>query len=216
MELNFEELTIGSFLNLLGSDSPAPGGGAVSGLSGALAAACGKMVADLTLTRKKYEQFHDIAKEASDLLAEKIKAFQILAQEDAKAYSRYTSALALPKETDQEKAVRKDALSQAIRFSTEVPCKVIALALETVPVLESLYGRSNQTCMGDLAAAAEELQAACDIAWLNVLANLPYLPDAEEAERIRIDQKLLLTQIRKRCISLYAAVEDDLIASVKR
>lgn len=214
MELFLNEITVSGFLNALGSDAPAPGGGAASGLSGSLAAALGKMVADLTLKRKKYEDFWDLAKNASDILAVKIETFRILAEEDARAYTNYSKALALPKETEEEKATRKNALNEAILFSTDVPCRVISTALETLPVLENLYGKSNKTCMGDLAAAAEELNTACKIAWLNVLANVPYLPDAEVANKIMTEKKLLLDEVSKRCSALYDAVEKDIIKAL--
>ena len=213
MELHLKEMPVDDFLNALGSDTPAPGGGAASGLSGALAAALGKMVADLTIKRKKYEQYHELAKDASSALAILIDDFRTLSEEDTKAYMRYSEAIALPKNNEEEIEKRKSALNQAILYSTEVPCRVIDKAMETVKTLEMLYGKSNKTCMGDLAAAAEELNTACKLAWLNVLANLPYLPDPKDAHRIMKEKRSLLDEIQSRCSDLYSKVENDILNS---
>lgn len=211
MELHLKEMPVADFLNALGSDAPAPGGGAASGLSGALAAALGKMVADLTIKRKKYEQYHDLAKDASSALTLLIDDFRTLSEEDARAYTRYSEAIALPKNNHEEIEKRKCALNQAILFSTEVPCRVIDKSLETVKILELLYGKSNKTCMGDLAAAAEELNTACKLAWLNILANMPYFPDSKDGAGIMKEKRILLDEIQNRCSALYSKVETDIL-----
>lgn len=210
MEASFRQQTIDGFLQTLGSDAPAPGGGAAAGIAGALGAALGKMVADLTLGRKKYADHAADAKAASDALQPLIERFAALADADAAAYDGVMRALAMPKDTEAERALRADALQIAIRTATDVPCAVIQTALEAVGILEALHGRSNTTCVGDLAAGAASLKAAGKAAWLNVLANLPYDKDRAAAETVFTEQRAALSALETRCDALYDRIAKDL------
>ncbi len=209
MELRIAENTVQSFLTALGSNLPAPGGGAAAGLSGALGAALGRMVAELTIGREKYAAFSENAKQASDALEPLIVQLTDLADADAAAYDGYMTALSLPKVTESEKRARKTALQQAIHHATEVPCGVIDACLSAAEQLEALYGRSNPTCVGDLAAGAAELECAAKIAWLNILANLPYFSDREEAKAVLKEQRTRLEALSARCDALYQMIEVD-------
>ena len=100
MESGFSERTLSAFLGDLGSNSPAPGGGAAAGVSGALGAALGKMVAELTLGKQKYAAYSETAQNASEALTPLIERFSLLADDDAKAYLGYRNALALPKASE--------------------------------------------------------------------------------------------------------------------
>lgn len=212
MESGFSERTLSAFLGDLGSNSPAPGGGAAAGVSGALGAALGKMVAELTLGKQKYAAYSETAQNASEALTPLIERFFLLADDDAKAYLGYRNALALPKASEEEQLARKAAMQIAIHYATEVPCRVIAAGMETIVILEQLCGNSNPTCSGDLAAAAAEIAAAGKIAWLNVLANLPYFSDRAEAQTICAKQKATLTALCDRCERLYDTIAADLEA----
>ena len=202
--------TVQDFLAALGSDASAPGGGAAAGLSGALGAALGRMVAELTHTREKYAAFADGAKAASSALLPLAERMLSLADADALAYAGYMDALALPKATENEKTVRRVAMQAAILRATEVPCGVIDTCLLILRQLEALIDRSNPTCAGDLAAAAAELTAAAKIAWLNVLANLPYWKDKEAAKAVRAEVQTKLDTLYTRCDALYSHIEASL------
>lgn len=207
--INFHT-TFGSFLSDLGSDLPAPGGGAVSGISGALGAALGQMVASLTRGRKKYEAYSDNTKQCMERLTDMIPLFMELSAEDASAYSGYMKAAAMPKETENEIASRTEAMQNAIRNSADIPYKTLIACSDTLQAIESLYGKSNRTCVGDLAAGAMELSSAARIAWLNVLANLPYFGDHDAAKRLYSEAYDIYQSVIKRASELYAAIEHDL------
>ena len=207
---SFSDETINRFLSLLGSDAPAPGGGAAAGVSGALGAALGRMVAELTRGREKYAAVEADAIRASESLLPLIERFCALADADAAAYDGYMQALSLPKKTEAQQAARKQALQTAIRTATDVPCKVIDTSLETAAILESLLGRSNRTCVGDLAAGAASLRAAGQTAWLNVLANLPYYDDPLEAAERYDTYRTRLAELTSRCDALYQTIAQQL------
>ncbi len=204
------DTTFGSFLRDLGSDLPAPGGGAVSGISGALGASLGRMVASLTVGRKKYEAYSENTAKCIDQLTVMTQIFMDLAAKDASAYTGYMQAVSLPKNTEEEAAARSQAMQKAIRNSAAIPYNTIRACSETLLLIESLYGKSNKTCVGDLAAGAAELACAAKLAWLNVLANLPYFDNHEDASALYTDAKDSLESVVKRASDLYASIEHEL------
>ena len=207
MEQTIRKQTIDFFISDLGSDSPAPGGGAAAGLSGALGAALGKMVADLTIGKKKYAQDQALVQAADPMLATFGDSFLALADADAEAYAGYMRALALPKDNEQQITLRKEKLQEAIREATDVPLRVVETCENVLPILENLQGHSNITCRGDLAAAAIELSCAAKIAWLNVCANLPYWEDGEAANDLREATQERVATVSMRCDRLYQLIE---------
>ena len=118
------ELTIKEFINKVISNDPVPGGGSVSALNGALAAALSAMVANLTIGRKKYV-------EVNDLMVELSARFEKLSQKliedvdrDSDAYNRVFAAFKMPKETDEEKQARSEAIQRETKYAAQVPMEV--------------------------------------------------------------------------------------------
>lgn len=207
MEEGFSNQSLKTFVSQLGSDLPAPGGGAAAGVCGALGAALGRMVAELTRGRGKYAEFEPDAMRASEALQPLIDRFLMLAEADQDAYNGYMAALALPKETEDDRMRRSTALGLAVRTATEVPCSVLQTANDAIDVIESLVGRSNATCMGDLAAGAASLRAAGKTAWLNILANLPYYSDGKETRAVYRKQQAALDRLTEKCDGVYEEIE---------
>lgn len=191
--MELKALSIKEFTDLLGSDSPAPGGGAAAALSGAQGAALTAMVCALTLGRKKYADAQTLAQEGFDRACAQKDRFLALMQSDADAYTRFRAAYALPKSTAQEQTIRAQAIEAAATASTQTPLEVMREAILALELTRSLLGRTNPSVVSDLGASALSLQAALHTAWLNVKINLPSLPP-ELAERCRTDGEALLAQ----------------------
>ena len=191
--MELKALSIKDFTDLLGSDSPAPGGGAAAALSGAQGAALIAMVCALTLGRKKYADAQTLAQEGFDRACAQKDRFLALMQSDADAYTRFRAAYALPKSTEPEQTIRAQAIEAAASASTQTPLKVMREAILALELTRSLLGRTNPSVVSDLGAAALSLQAALHTAWLNVKINLPSLPP-ELAEQCCIDGEALLAQ----------------------
>lgn len=208
-QINWNE-TMGSFLTDLGSDLPAPGGGAAAGISGALGAALGRMVASLTLGRKKYEMYAPEAEQVQKKLGDIMKQFVELSDRDAEAYGGYMKAASMPRNTEEEMLLRRESMQEAIRNSAQIPYETLELCASALKLVGSLYGKSNVTCVGDLACGAAELSAAARIAWLNVLANLPYFSDREAAQNLFFASQTLLVSTIARADELYSKIESDL------
>lgn len=175
------DMKITEFLDVLKSDAPAPGGGSASALSGAQGCALLMMVADLTLGKEKYRDFEEIclqAKKKGQSLYEELRAS---VDRDTEAFNLISAAFKLPKDTDEEKAVRRAAIADGTLIATEVPFNTMKLGFEALKLVESLIGKSNPNCSSDLGVGALHLKACIEGSWLNVKINLPGVKNEEKA-----------------------------------
>ena len=205
-----KELKLADYLNLLASDAPAPGGGSASALCGAQGAALTAMVANLTVSRKKYEAFHDVCGQAAEE-AESLRA-QLVAQidRDTDAYNLVCEAMKLPKETEEEKRTRSEKIAEATLFATEVPYETLSLAVQALSVTGTIVGKSNPNAASDLGVAAANLETCAKGAWLNVLINLGGLRDAQKADELRTGGEALLQKARALADGIFEAVAASL------
>lgn len=197
------DLTIKGFLAETAGSAPVPGGGSISALNGAIATALTEMVANLTVGRKKYEevegQMKTIAVEAA-LIRQRLVGY---IDKDSEAYDRVFAAFKLPKETEEEKAVRSQVIQDATKEAALVPMQVaeeVSLVMETIIYVAH---KGNQNAVTDACVAMMAARTCVLGALLNVRINLSSIKDEAfvkrmkekadhmEAEAIRIEQKLL-------------------------
>ncbi len=208
MELS--SLDLKEFTKLLGSDAPAPGGGSAAALCGSLGAALSAMVASLTVDRPRYAVWDEAARKAFDE-ADRLRGEMLLAMEaDTAAYRQVAAAMALPRETEDEKTARSKALQAALCVGTESPLKIMELSLEALELTQQLVGRSNPNASSDLGVSALCLKAALKGAWLNVLINIGSIKDAAKAETYRFRGETLLEKGAALADDIYKTVEENL------
>lgn len=180
MAANIPHLTdtrIGDFIEALGSNQPAPGGGAAAGLALALAAAMVKMACGYSIGKKKYADVED------DLLAiigrcEAIGERSVaLADEDATAYAGLAAAMKLPRKSPEAKAARRTALAGAARAATVVPLELAELCAELIDLAEETCRIGNPNLVGDAAGGGSLARGALRICQLNVAANSGLITD---------------------------------------
>jgi glutamate formiminotransferase/formiminotetrahydrofolate cyclodeaminase len=166
-----------SFMEETASESPAPGGGSVSSYMGSLGAALGTMVANLSGHKKGWDHRW---KEFSDW-AEKGKAIQIrlveLVDEDTDAFNRILNAYRLPKNTDEEKKVRTEAVTEATKNAIMVPFTVMETAYKAFPLIREMVIKGNPRSVTDAGVGALALRACIRGAFLNVRINAAGLND---------------------------------------
>ncbi len=170
---------IGEYLEALAGDQAAPGGGSAAGIVGALAAATGQMMASLT------REPSEAVLEASSKLAELRQRALECARNDETSYGGYIEALALPKESLEEKGARKQAMNEAMEKSARVPLALAVVAVEIVDTLEAVILDGNRTVLGDADASIVLAQATVDICQINVNANLKFIKDETLADDLR-------------------------------
>ena len=185
-------MRIDEFTDLLSTDSPAPGGGSVAALCGALSGALSSMVGALTHGKKGYEDaFGDM--EEVGVEGQRLKA-QFLADvdRDTAAFNRVMDAMRLPKKTEEDKSARAAAIEEATKEATLVPLEVLKRTLEAARLARIVVEKGNRNSISDAGVAALSARMAAEGAYLNVRINLPGIEDASfrkktlsEAERAR-------------------------------
>jgi formiminotetrahydrofolate cyclodeaminase len=173
------EQHVTQFLDELSSNSPAPGGGSVAALSGALGSALTSMVCSLTVGKKKYETVEaEMQKilEQSEILRAK---FTELIDKDTDAFTKVMEATNLPKENDQQKALRSAAIQAATKEAALLPLTVMRHCIDALALTKIIAAKGNPNAISDAGVSALMLKAACDGAALNVRINLSTIKDVE-------------------------------------
>lgn len=206
------DLSLKKFAEETASESPAPGGGSVSAYLGALGASLGAMVANLTAHKKGYEDRLEFFSDHGVQAQEKIKELLFLVDEDTKAFNAIMEAFRLPKNTTEEKSIRKKAIRKANIYAIEIPLKTMETAASCLPLLRAMIENGNPNSISDAGVGALCIQAAVSGAALNVQINAASLDDEakkaayfEKAETIEtrtgVEVKELIITIKKKIIS---------------
>lgn len=187
------KMDLRDFANELSMDSPAPGGGSVSALAGALSSALVSMVANLTTGKSGYEQVKDVmidtAVNAQSLKDDLLK----LIDKDTNAFNALMEAMRLPKKTDPEIENRQKAIEEASKQATLVPLEVMKQSLTVLELIKKIAATGNKNAISDAGVAALMSLASIKGAGLNVKINLPSIED-ESFKQITAIEMDMITQ----------------------
>ena len=171
------KMDLRQFCNETLSDSPAPGGGSVAALIGALGVSLGGMVANLSAGKRgwddKLHYFSGWAVKAQQLKDELL----VLVDEDTAAFNKVMDAFALPKDSAEEKAARSAAIQAANKYAAEVPLRVMETAFKSYEILTEMAKKGNPASISDVGVGLLALRACVDGAAMNVRINLAGLKD---------------------------------------
>lgn len=192
------------FLNLLASDAPAPGGGGAAAIAAALAAALTSMLANLTAGKKKFAdneaEVREILKQAEESRAKVLQ----LAEADAEVFSAFMNCYRMPKNSEEEKVLRKEAICQAARKAAEIPLETAQESLQIIRLTARLTKIGNPNVVTDGAVSALLARAALRSSVYNILVNLKLTGDEEyndtltqkvallEEEALQLERETLL------------------------
>jgi len=168
---------VSQFLDELASSAPAPGGGSVAALSGALGAALVSMVCNLTVGKKKYA---NVEQDIQDILAksEELRHRLVdLLQSDVEAYTAVSQAMKMPRATEEEKATRHTILQKALKGATVVPLQIAKACVEVIALCQPAAEKGNKNAVSDAGVAILVAEAGLRSAALNVLINLGWIED---------------------------------------
>ena len=205
------DLTARELLAVTASKKPAPGGGSISALMGGAAAALTAMVARLTLGRKGNRTGLDAEMESVIETAEEIQArFEALVDRDTAAYNGVMSAFKLPKQTEEEKRLRKAQIQAATQVATETPLEMIRACGDLVALTLAVAKEGNPNAASDAGVAVLALSSASKGAHLNVRINLPTLRDEKYVREVTQEVDRILTGLDGSIREIQEAVERHL------
>jgi formiminotetrahydrofolate cyclodeaminase len=189
---------ITEYLDKAAAGTAVPGGGSVAALNGALAAGLTEMVARLTAGKKGYEavegEMTRLAEKALQLRGRLTAAID----KDADAYTEVMAAYRLPKTTDEEKALRKQKIEDAIKEAALVPLEVGRDALAVIDLAGQAISRGNKNAASDGAAAAMNARTAALAAIYNVRINLGSIQDGEFVKKLTAEVDQLHAAVIKK------------------
>jgi formiminotetrahydrofolate cyclodeaminase len=166
-----------SFLDELASPAPAPGGGSVAALSGALGAGLISMVCNLTLGKPKYAAVQDdisaLLKKSESLR----KQLTDLLEEDVQAYTLLSQTMKMPRDTEEQKAARAALMDKALKGATNVPMRVAEACVAVMALCPSAAEKGNTNAVSDVGVGILMAEAGLRSAALNVLINLGLIKD---------------------------------------
>jgi formiminotetrahydrofolate cyclodeaminase len=180
--------SVNTFLDELASSAPAPGGGSVAALSGALGAALISMVSDLTIGKEKYAAVQDDIKallKKSEILRKKLAG---LLEEDVEVYTKLSQTMKMPRDTEEQKAARAKAMDRALKDAIDVPMRVAEACVAVMELCRPAAEKGNSNAVSDVGVAILMAEAGLRSAALNVFINLGWMKDTRYVSETR--QKL--------------------------
>jgi formiminotetrahydrofolate cyclodeaminase len=204
------KMNIKMFLDELASSSPAPGGGSVAALSGALGAALTSMVCNLTREKQGYEAVQDEIKEILQQSEDLRKQLTELVDKDTEAFNEVMKALKMPKETEEQREHRRLAMQNAFKYAAEVPLETARKCVQILDVARVVAKKGNKNSISDAAVSALMAQTGVQAAMLNVRINLCSIKDTEYVQNVTSELHELLQNAMEKSSEILGIVEKSL------
>ncbi len=201
-----QSMPVQQFLDELASAAPTPGGGGAAAIMGAMGAALISMVANLTIGKKGYEGVEAEMKAqlaASEALRARLTA---MVANDVEAFNQLMGAYRLPKDTDEQKARRSEAIQEGLKQATRVPMACAKTCVEVIAVAQRSAEHGNLNVISDTGAGVLALQAALRSAALNVYINIPMIKDPDFVSTVSRDLEALMAENLPLTEAVYAKV----------
>jgi formiminotetrahydrofolate cyclodeaminase len=206
----YREAAIATYLEDAASKKPAPGGGSVSALTGALAAAMAEMAANFTAGREKYAAVEEQVRATLAELAQCRAELLELMDADVAAYTAVSAAYSMPADSDEQKQARRGAVDRALRGAMQVPLRIMRLCAQVSAAADLIARIGNPNLITDAGVSAILAEAACAAARLNVEVNLKFLEDDSLSRETNAEMDGLTAQTQAARQSVARAVAGHL------
>ena len=208
--MNLSELTLDQFARRLANGTPAPGGGSAVALAAVLSAALCAMVARLTVGKEKYRDAWESMESLGNAADELVGVFLELVTRDTEAYSEVTDAFKLPKDTDDQRSSRGQAIEVAMQHAAAVPLATLENLHHVADLAREALQHGNPNCLTDAGVAVQLMRATAAGAGYNVRVNLQGIKDRKLAEAKLARSKELYAQIDRAAAELEEMIEERL------
>ena len=206
----FCELPVEEFVLQLSSKAPVPGGGGTAALVGALGAALGGMVANLTIGKPKYSDVEDEIQELKVSAYRLQKDLLALVEKDAEVFAPLAGAYRMASETEEEKAEKERVMQACLKQASLAPFEIMEKCAETLLLLEKFAEKGSVLAVSDAGCGAVLSKAAMQAAWLNVRINIRIISDKDFAAELNAKALELMGKSLPLADRIYESVEGKL------
>jgi glutamate formiminotransferase/formiminotetrahydrofolate cyclodeaminase len=200
-------MSVRGFVELLGSRTPAPGGGSTSALIASMGAALGAMVGWMTYGKRKFEAKDPIMRRLIPPLDEAMRDLIPQIDADTDAFNDYMAALGMPKGTPGEAAARSAAMQAGLKKAIDVPLATMRIADRCWESMTEMAAHGNLASKSDLEVGARALETGIWGAYKNVMINLPPITDEQFTLRVRSEAETLLARAKERSIEVLSVLD---------
>ncbi|MDR3304789.1 MAG: cyclodeaminase/cyclohydrolase family protein [Clostridiales Family XIII bacterium] len=201
------DIAVDEFVLELSSKAPVPGGGGAAALAGALGAALGGMVANLTIGKEKYAAVQE------DMQTGKVAAYRVqkelleLIEKDAEVFAPLAGAYRMPADTEEARESKARVMEACLKQASDVPLDMMRKCGEVVELMGTFAEKGNVLAVSDAACGAALAKAAMQAAWLNVCVNTKSLRDRAFADRANSEGKALLEKYLPLADAVFEGIE---------
>lgn len=206
-----EKQILGEWVDVLASKAPVPGGGGASALGGALAAALGQMVANLTVGKKRYVDVEEEMQQSLFALNIIQMELMALADKDAEVFAPLAEAYGMPADTEEQKMEKERIMEERLLAASLVPLKIMEKASTVLDIVELLEQKGSRMAVSDAGVAAQFARAALTGAVMNVFINTKSMKNREKAGELNERASRLLEEGMKQADQIYDRVRKKLV-----
>ena len=205
--LNYLQWTVKELFDRTASAEPEPGGGGVCAMTAGLACGLLAMVARITSGKEKYRDVEAEIQEILGAIEEQRGKLQDLARQDMEAFQQFMAALAMPRETEEQKAAREKSKQQAALLSAGVPLDIAAACVKNLELAARLASLGSKLAISDVGVGAHLLEASLKGALVMVEANLPYIQDRQVVYNLAAEKERLALRGEELCRDVLETVK---------
>lgn len=206
-----EKQLIGEWTDTLASKAPVPGGGGASALGGALAAALGQMVANLTVGKKRYADVEDVMQQSLFALNILQMELMALADKDAEVFAPLAAAYGMPTDTPEQKAEKDRVMEENLLAASLVPLQIMEKASAMLDILELLEKKGSRMAVSDVGVAVQFARTALTGAVMNVYINTKSMKNREKARELNDRAEKLISEGTRLADEIYENVRKRLV-----
>lgn len=200
------ENTLQEFLTVLSSKAPVPGGGGASAVGGAVGAALGQMVINLTVGKKRYADVEEEMRVLLDRMEELKGRLLDLADQDAEVFAPLAAAYSLPSQTEEEKAQKEQVMEERLLAASQVPLEIMETSFQALDILEVLAAKGSRMAVSDVGVGVSLIRAALLGAVMNVYINTKSMKNREKADELNGQADRLIAEGTKKADRIYEDV----------
>jgi glutamate formiminotransferase/formiminotetrahydrofolate cyclodeaminase len=200
-------MTVRGFVELLGARTSAPGGGSASALIASMGAGLGAMVGWMTYGKKKFEEKDAVMRRLIPPLHNAMKELIPMIDADTNAFNDYMTALGMPKDTPEQKAVRHNAMQEGLKKAIEVPLTTMRIADTCWDAMMEMAHHGNLASKSDLEVGAKSLETGIWGAYKNVMINLRTIDDETFKSKIVVEAEAVLARAKEQSIAVLTVLD---------